>query len=554
MNSKLPNNLNDPTNLTNLKGKRIHAVGIKGTGLCALIEILSKSGAIITGSDVPEIFYTDSVLKTLGIKPLLFSPDNITSDIDLVIHSAAYRDNHAEIKKARALGIPAMLYTEALGKYSTGHFSIGVCGVHGKTSTTGLIGTILQNLPIPFQVLAGSVINSFTQFNKKTQTAVSPVNKNSSAFNDINNTKTPRPATCKEIIPKHCTYTSNNFNPDDKNCLFIAETCEYQRHFMKFHPKAILLTAVESDHEDYYPTFPDIQNAFVDYICLLPNGGLCVYCKSDEGAASTIEIAKKRRPDINFISYGSEDDCDYTLKYIGVTAEHNNFKVNDVPFALIVPGKHEVMDAAGAIATINEVIKYYLADSFKKCTQIKSILEDANNANLVRQALLNFTGGARRSEIVGRVNIAGNDVLVVDDYGHHPTAIKTTLSGFKDFWCGRKIIVDFMSHTYSRTAALLSEFATSFTAADVVILHKIYSSARENPLDFKITGRTLFDEVKKYNNEVFYTDEILDALDLVTAQLSKPLDNIKYPNGYLFITMGAGDNFTLGQAILKLQK
>ena len=169
----------------------------------------------------------------------------------------------------------------------------------------------------------------------------------------------------------------------------------------------------------------------------------------------------------------------------------------------------------------------------------------------IKKGLLNFAGGKRRSEIIGEFKTrSGNSVLVIDDYGHHPTAVKTTLEGFRQFYKGRKIIIDFMSHTYSRTQALLDEFSKSFSSADIVILHKIYSSARENPADFKINGRTLFNQVSKNHKNVTYFEEILDAKDYVLSELYKNPDS-KYPYGYLFVTMGAGDNWKIGKEILK---
>ena len=125
------------------------------------------------------------------------------------------------------------------------------------------------------------------------------------------------------------------------------------------------------------------------------------------------------------------------------------------------------------------------------------------------------------------------------------------MEGFREFYGGRKIIVDFMSHTYSRTQALLKDFAAAFSSADEVVLHKIYSSARENPCDFKITGKTLYEETLKNHKNVHYFEEILDSKDFVLSELNKPLDKSKYPDGYLFVTMGAGDNWKLGKAILE---
>ena len=204
-----------------------------------------------------------------------------------------------------------------------------------------------------------------------------------------------------------------------------------------------------------------------------------------------------------------------------------------------MPGRHEVLDAAAAVALVCQLLREFG----------KNPLDYYEN---IRRGLLNFSGGKRRSEIVGQFkNKNGDDVIVLDDYGHHPTAVKTTLEGYREFYKGRKIIVDFMSHTYSRTQALLPEFAKCFTAADEVILHKIYSSARENPADFEITGRTLYEAVLATGQQnVHYYEEILDAADFAKAELENPLEP-EYPDGYLFITMGAGDNWKLGKEILK---
>lgn len=490
----------------NINGVHIHFVGIKGTGMAALVEILFHNGAIITGSDVAERFYTDEIIEKLGLKALPFSEKNITDMVSYVVYSSAYKlDKNPDLIEAVRRGIPCLMYTEALGSYSSRAYSCGICGVHGKTSTTGLTGTVLKEIDdLPSQVLAGSIINSF------------------------GNT---------------CTFTSPSIRDKKKTDekIFVAETCEYQRHFMSFVPQKIILTSVESDHQDYYPTYEDIRDAFVDYICKLPEHGDLIYCADDKGAVETVEIASKKRPDINMIPYGVNATGDYKLVFGEVREEKNNFTLRlfNENLAICMPGKHEVLDAAAAVALVCQILKTY-----KKNPQ--DYLEK------IKKGLLNFVGGKRRSEIVNRFKTAsGNDVIVIDDYGHHPTAVKTTLDGYRDFYKGRKIIVDFMSHTYSRTQALLKEFASSFGSADLVILHKIYSSARENPEDFSITGKTLYDEtVKALNdkNKVFYFEEIMNAKDFVVSELNKPLPE-EFSDGYLFVTMGAGDNWKLGKAL-----
>ncbi|MDD7416579.1 MAG: UDP-N-acetylmuramate--L-alanine ligase [Treponemataceae bacterium] len=493
-----------PKDLNNV---HLHFVGIKGTGMVALVEICVSRGAIITGSDVAERFYTDEILENLNIKPTLFSSDNVTQDIDIVIYSAAYKlDENVELIQATKLNIPCILYSDALGEISSLAYSCGIAGVHGKTTTTGLVGTIIKGLNLPAQVLAGSAIKSFG----------------------------------------NCTLSIGHK-------YFVAETCEYQRHFMAFHPQNIILTSVESDHQDYYPTFEDIQNAFVDYGCLLPKNGNLIYCADDKGATETAKIIKSKRDDINLIPYGFSAQGNYKILYkmIPIGSVKQVFELGLHPgfkFELTVPGDHNVLNSAAAIALTQILLcNHYEKKDFSEF----SAEEQTRFLEATKKALESFTGSKRRSEIVSSFkNKNGLECVVIDDYGHHPTAINTTINGIKSFYKNKYIIVDFMSHTYSRTAALLDEFASSFKWADEVILHKIYSSARENPAEFpNISGKILFKKTKSFNEgkTVSYFEEVLEATDYVTELMNKPLPECY--DGYVLVTMGAGDNWKLGRAV-----
>ena len=477
----------------------IHFVGIKGTGMAALVEILYSRGAVITGSDVSERFYTDDILDKLHLKALPFNSANITGDIQYVIYSSAYNpEKNPDLIEAGKRGIPCMLYTEALGSVSETAYSCSVCGVHGKTTTTGLIGTLLKQLNFPAQVLAGSVITSFGD-------------------------------SCTMTTPA-CSAVGHKY--------FIAETCEYQRHFLAFCPKKIVLTSIESDHQDCYPTYADIRDAFVTYICKLPEKGQLIYCADDKGACEAAMLVREKRPDIRLVPYGEQAEGAYHLVFGTVSDGQQHFTLDGlgVPLAICVPGRHMVRNAAAACALVCELLK-------TEGTRV--------DAQAIGSGLLLFSGGKRRSEIIGRsVTPGGNSVIFVDDYGHHPTAIKTTLAGYREFYAGRKIIVDFMSHTYSRTAALLDDFAHAFDSADMIILHKIYASAREKASDFSITGIDLYTRAKKYYKNVYYFEEVMDAEHFVIDELSQPAGSA-FPAGYIFVTMGAGDNWKLGKAVFE---
>ncbi len=457
-------------------------VGIKGTGMAALAEILVARGAALTGSDVPEVFYTDGILSSLGLRPFTsFAAENVGKQTQLVIHSSAYdRSVNPDLREAARRKIPTIKYTEALGALSSLSRSTGIAGVHGKTTTTGLAGTILDALELPCTVLAGSSVSGFG-------------NK--------------------------CTIIRGD-------SYFVAETCEYQRNFLDFNPVRVLLTSVESDHQDCFPTYESILSAFMQYIDKLPQFGELIYCADDPGAREAAKMIFSSRPDIVFTAYGEKADGAFKLKIAGVKNERLVFSLKGFggEFKLRVPGRHNALNAAGAIA---------LAVSMLREEKGEVSISDIGR---IRAAVETFSGSKRRCEIKGE---AGG-VLVIDDYGHHPTAIKTTLAGLREFYPGRRLVVDFMSHTYSRTAALIESFADSFSSADEVILHKIYASARETP-DGSVSGESLFEKTKRRHRNVKYFEEVLDARDYLSKSLKK---------GDLFVTMGAGDNWRLGEAVL----
>jgi UDP-N-acetylmuramate--alanine ligase len=479
----------DPRLLDSLEGLPVHLVGAKGTGMSALAEILSARGARLSGSDVSEVFYTDAILRALGLSLSSgFEPWHVPAETRLVVHSAAYsRDLNPELIEAARRGLPIMNYPEALGALSRRCDSSGIAGVHGKTTTTALAGSLVAALRLPATVLAGSAVSSFGG---------------------------------RSTMIRGDRY-------------FIAETCEYRRHFLSFKPSRIVLTSIESDHQDFFPTYADIYAAFLDYLRLLPPGGELIYCADDPGASRAARDIAAERPDIAMTAYGESAEGPYRLRAYAPGEGEASFRLAgfDLEFGLRVPGRHIALDACAAIALALSILG-------RERAAAGSPGPGPGDLSAMRDALALFTGSKRRSEVLGE---AGG-ILFMDDYGHHPTAIRETLRGIKEFWPRRRLVVDFMSHTYSRTKALLGDFAASLDGADAVVMHGIYASARELP-DPAVSGRLLFSEVEKRRpgRPSYFFEGVLDGV--------APLASALRP-GDLFITMGAGDNWRLGEALM----
>lgn len=474
--------------------------------MAALAEILAAKGAVLSGSDVPDTFYTDAILRSIHMEVKeSFDADHIGDDLDLVVYSDAYNPvSNPEMAEAARRRLPMFTFAQALGALSRLSDSSGISGVHGKTTTTAMAGSMLAALKSPATVLTGSAVSSFGD---------------------------------------RCTLIRGDR-------YFVAETDEYKRHFMHFSPRRILLTSVESDHQDFYPTYADIELAFRDYVLSLPPGGLLVYCADDKGAAAVAAFTRSRREDLRQAPYGFSAEGPWRIRSCETAEGRTAFAIEarGRSFELHVPGRHLVLDAVGALALVHDIVM----DS-----QGGGDWTDAQWA-AAGAALGEFRGSRRRSEIVGE---AGG-VLVLDDYAHHPTALKATIAGIKAFWPSRRLVVDFMSHTYSRTIALMDEFAESLDEADCVVLHDIYASAREKPVE-GVSGRNLFDKVRARRPDlvdvsgdrapgggergfdrpfILYEDKHQDA--------ARELRSLLHGND-LFITMGAGDNWKLGRTVLE---
>ena len=296
----------------------------------------------------------------------------------------------------------------------------------------------------------------------------------------------------------------------------VAEADESDGSFLKMSPTIAVVTNIDREHLDFYKDLEDIKNVFFDFIDRIPFYGLAVLCLDNEPIQDLIPKIKKR-----FTTYGMSAQADYQARNIRAqglktrfTLHHQGEDLGDI--TLNLPGIHNVYNAMASIA-----VGFELNIPFET---IKSALET-------------LEGVQRRMEVKG----VAQGITVVDDYGHHPTEIKTTLQAVKESWPDKRIILAFQPHRYTRTRALFDEFSRAFYQSDLMVVMPIYS-AGENPINGVDSSR-LCEEIKAHGHK-----EVI-CMDGMESTLSYLKDVLR--SGDLLLTLGAGDVWKVGTAILK---
>jgi UDP-N-acetylmuramate--alanine ligase len=398
---------------------RIHLIGIGGTGLSAIARVLLEMGHTVSGSDRVESPFTRD-LQSAGVTIRIgHQPENVRG-ADLVVRSSAVLDDNPEVTAARALNIPVQKRAEFLGSLMDGKTGIAIAGTHGKTTTTSMIAWMLSAMGQDPTFIVGGVVANLG------------VNARAG-----------------------------------KGKTFVIEADEYDRMFLGLTPAIEVVTNVEHDHPDCYPTPADFQAAFVEFMYRLPADGTLVACAEDPGANDLMDKAEKLGKAV--IPYGLHPKTKSGKAldvYTSVLAPNKKggftFSAsvlgNAATIELQVPGKHNVSNALGAL-TVTQLLDLPLADAARTLGQ--------------------FSGTGRRFEVRGEEN----GIVIIDDYAHHPTEIRATLAAARARYPSRRIWAVWQPHTYSRTQTLFKEFTTAFSDADEVIVTEIYAG-REPKQDF----------------------------------------------------------------------
>lgn len=461
------------------EAKKFHLIGIKGVGMTALAQVLLTIGKQVQGSDQAEVFFTDEILKKQAI-PVTnhMGPENINNTIDWVVFSPAW-DKHPETETARAKGIPTYSYPEVLGMISQIKTSIGVSGTHGKTTTSALLALAMIDLGLDPLAVIGSQVPQFG-------------------------------------------YT--NAYPGQGDYL-VAETCEYRRHFLHFHPSHIIITNIEADHLDYFKDIDDIIGAFRQYVERLPAQGTLIACIDSPGVRKLLPLIS--RTDIKIITYGESEEADYRLVNHTIGNNQQSFQVHEHgtlhAFQMTIPGKHNCLNATAVIAFCDSLFSKDAASKSQVISHLQSTIKG-------------YRSTTRRLERIGEYK----NIVLYDDYGHHPTEISASLAALRGFYPQHEMIVAFMPHTYTRTQTMMNEFAQAFGDANEVIINEIYASAREIPIA-GVDGEALAAQTSMYHPTARYLTKE------ATKEYIKALPQSKQ---YLFLTIGAGDNWKITHHLL----
>jgi len=296
----------------------------------------------------------------------------------------------------------------------------------------------------------------------------------------------------------------------------VAEADESDGSFLRYSPTIAVVTNIDREHLDFYPDLAAIQRVFLEFIDRIPFYGLAVLCLDNEPIQDLIPRIKKR-----YTTYGMNPQADFQIRNVVVEGRRTRFSVfrrrrKLGRFKLNLPGIHNVYNAAASIVVATEL--------------------DIPIAR-IQAALERLSGVQRRLEVRGEMG----GVTVVDDYGHHPTEIKMTLQAVRECWPEHRVVVVFQPHRYTRTRALLDEFARAFYQSDVLVVLPIYA-ASEEPIA-GITGQALTERIKAHGHkQVLFAEGMTAAVSQVKSLLM--------PGDFL-LTLGAGDVWKVGAELLK---
>ncbi len=460
--------------------RNIHFVGIGGAGMSGIAEVLHNLGYGISGSDLSESA-TVQRLRGLGLRVAIGHDSAHVQDADAVVISTAVRADNPEVLAARACHIPVVPRAVMLAELMRLKRGIAIAGTHGKTTTTSLVASVLAEGGLDPTFVIGGKLNS---------------------------------------AGVHAKLGQGEY--------IVVEADESDASFLNLLPVMAVVTNIDADHMDTYGHDPArLRHAFVDFISRLPFYGAAVLCVDDPAVRQILPFLSKP-----ITSYGFAEDAQ--VRAIDVQADgaqmrftvlrRNGVQLPPLPVVLNLPGRHNVQNALAAIAVATELN-----------------VDDA----AMQRALAGFNGVGRRFQRYGDVvAINGGHFTLIDDYGHHPAEMAATLAAARGAFPGRRLVLAFQPHRYTRTRDLFEDFVRVLGDADAVLLSEVYA-AGEAPL-VAADGRSLARAVRVAGKaEPVFVDAITE---MPRAILGLARD------GDVVICMGAGSIGGVPAQVVELAK
>ena len=462
------------------KVKRIHFVGIAGSGMSGIAEVLLNLGYKVSGSDLAANAVTER-LAGLGANVVLgHKADNVTS-ADVVVVSSAVKPDNSEIIAARTRRIPVVPRALMLAELMRLKQGIAVAGTHGKTTTTSLVASVLAEGGLdPTFVIGGRLVSAAS--NARLGTG--------------------------EFI--------------------VVEADESDASFLHLQPVAAVVTNIDADHmETYQHDFSRLKQAFVGFLQNLPFYGSAILCADDPNLREIMPFVSKP-----IVTYGLREDAMVRATDM-VAGERMSFRAvregaAPLEISLNLPGRHNVQNALAAIAVATE---FGVADA------------------AICKALAEFRGVGRRFQRCGEIPLAANgkpagSFTLVDDYGHHPVEMQATLDAARGAFPGRRIVLAFQPHRYTRTRDLFEDFVKTLSGADALLLAEVYP-AGETPI-VAADGRSLARAIRVAGKtEPVFVENIADMPDAI-RKIARA--------GDVVVTMGAGSIGSVPPALTRLAR
>ncbi len=445
------------------KVRQIHFVGIGGSGMSGIAEVLANLDYTVTGSDIAESAVVKR-LRAMGIRVDIGHEARHVAGADAVVVSSAVKPENPEVVAAREAHVPVVPRAMMLAELMRFKQGIAVAGTHGKTTTTSLVAAVLGEAGLDPTCVIGGRLNS---------------------------------------IGTNARLGKGEF--------LVAEADESDASFLYLQPVISVVTNIDADHmETYGQDFERLKSAFVEFLGHLPFYGLAVVCKDDEHARAIMRNVA--RP---MLTYGIRSDADLRAQDVRWDAGRMRFRAvgggaEPLEVTLNLPGEHNVLNALAAIAVAREV--------------------GAPDAAIAK-ALAEFTGVGRRFQRYGDVALAsGGSFALVDDYGHHPAEMAATIAAARGAFPGRRLLLAFQPHRFTRTRDLFEDFVRVLSSVDALVLADVYP-AGESPI-VAADGRALVRAVRVAGKvEPVFVEQVAQMKDAVLAAVR---------DGDVVVTMGAG--------------